>query len=124
MVINGHINKEKKMNDEKEQLEKLVEAWGSMNRFAFYTGVQRGVLSSMNSLCLRFSGMTFEAYTKAAFKPQLNQMFTCRQAMQLLGGLLASINELIKVAEQEAKKEMEKENENETKSSGLVTEGN
>lgn len=112
------------MNDEKEQLEKLVEAWGSMNRFAFYTGVQRGVLSSMNCLCLRFGGMTFEAYTKAAFKPQLNQMLTCGQAMQLLGGLLASINELIKVAEQEAKQEVEKEKENESKSSGLVTEGN
>ena len=113
-----------KENTQSQELQKLVEAWGSMNRYAFYTGVQRGVLSSMNSLCLRFSGMTFEAYTKAAFKPQLNQMFTCRQAMELLGGLLGSINELIKVAEMEAKKEVEKENENETKSSGLVTEGN
>ena len=115
---------EEKKTNQAEELQKLVEAWGSMNRYAFYTGIQRGVLSSMNSLCLRFSGITFEAYTKAAFKPQLNQMFTCRQAMELLGGLLGSINELIKVAEMEAKKEVEKENENEDKSSGLVTEGN
>ena len=113
-----------KENTQSQELQKLVETWGAMQRFAFYTGVQRGVLSSMNCLCLRFGGMTFESYTKAAFKPQLNQMLTCGQAMQLLGGLLASINELIKVAEQEAKQEVEKENENETKSSGLVTEGN
>lgn len=117
------MDKEVKTN-QAEELQKLVDTWGAMNRFSFFTGVQRGVLSSMNSLCLRFGGMTFEAYTKAAFKPQLNQMFTCRQAMELLGGLLGSINELIKVAEMEAKKEVEKENENETKSSGLVTEGN
>lgn len=113
-----------KENTQSQELQKLVEAWGAMQRFAFYTGVQRGVLSSMNTLCLRFGGMSFEDYTKAAFKPQLNQMFTTGQAMQLLGGLLASINELIKVAEMEAKQEVEKENENETKSSGLVTEGN
>ena len=99
---------EEKKTSQAEELQKLVEAWGSMNRYAFYTGVQRGVLSSMNTICLRFGGMTFEDYTKAAFKPQLNKMLTCGQAMQLLGGLLASINELIKVAEQEAKQEVEK----------------
>ena len=99
---------EEKKTNQAEELQKLVEAWGSMNRYAFYTGVQRGVLSSMNTICLRFGGMTFEDYTKAAFKPQLNKMLTCGQAMQLLGGLLASINELIKVAEQEAKQEVEK----------------
>lgn len=113
-----------KENTQSQELQKLVETWGAMQRFAFYTGVQRGVLSSMNTLCLRFSGMSFEDYTKAAFKPQLNQMFTTGQAMQLLGGLLSSINELIKLAESEAKQEVEKENENENKSSGLVTEGN
>ena len=111
-----------KENTQSNELQKLVETWGAMQRFAFYTGVQRGVLSSMNTLCLRFSGMSFEEYTKAAFKPQLNQMFTCRQAMELLGGLLGSINELIKVAEMEAKKEIEKEGEKNDKSSELVTE--
>lgn len=113
---------EEKKTNQAEELQKLVDTWGAMQRFAFYTGVQRGVLSSMNTLCLRFGGMTFEDYTKAAFKPQLNQMFTTGQAMQLLGGLLGSINELINVAESEAKKEIEKENENEAKSSELVTE--
>ena len=109
-----------KENTQSQELQKLVEAWGSMNRYAFYTGVQRGVLSSMNCLCLRFGGMTFESYTKAAFKPQLNQMLTCGQAMQLLGGLLGSINELIKVAEMEAKKEVEKEGEKNDKSDTMV----
>lgn len=113
-----------KENTQSQELQKLVETWGAMQRFAFYTGVQRGVLSSMNTICLRFGGMTFEDYTKAAFKPQLNQMFTTGQAMQLLGGLLGSINELIALAETEAKQEVEKEKENETKSSELVTEGN
>ena len=113
-----------KENTQSQELQKLVETWGAMNRFSFFTGCQRGILSAMNTICLRFGGMTFEDYTKAAFKPQLNQMFTTGQAMQLLGGLLGSINELIALAETEAKKEMEKENENEDKSSGLVTEGN
>ena len=112
-----------KENTQSQELQKLVEAWGAMQRFAFYTGVQRGVLSSMNTLCLRFGGMSFEDYTKAAFKPQLNQMFTTGQAMQLLGGLLSSINELIKIAENEAKQEIEKEegnNEENTKSGSVA----
>ena len=91
-----------------------------MQRYAFYTGVQRGVLSSMNTLCLRFGGISFEEYTKAAFKPQLNQIFTTGQAMQLLGGLLGSINELIKIAESEAKQEVEKEKENDKNKSSQV----
>ena len=114
---------EEKKTNQADELQKLVEAWGSMNRYSFFVGCQRGVMSSLNTICLRFAGISFEDYCKAAFKPQLNQMFTCRQAMELLGGLLSSINELIKVAEMEAKKEIEKENENESKSSGLVTEG-
>ena len=109
-----------KENAQSNELQKLVETWGAMQRFAFYTGVQRGVLSSMNTLCLRFGGMSFEDYTKAAFKPQLNQMFTTGQAMQLLGGLLSSINELIKVAEAEAKQEVEKEGEQNDKPSELA----
>lgn len=111
-----------KENTQSNELQKLVETWGAMQRFAFYTGVQRGVLSSMNTLCLRFSGMSFEEYTKAAFKPQLNQMFTTGQAMQLLGGLLSSINELITIAKADAQKDVEKEKENEesTKSDSVA----
>ena len=112
-----------KENTQSQELQKLVEAWGSMNRYSFFVGCQRGVMSSLNTICLRFAGISFEDYTKAAFKPSLNTMMTVGQCMTLLAGLLQSINELIKVAEQEAKQEMEKENEND-KSSGLVTEGN
>ena len=111
---------EEKKTNQAEELQKLVNTWGAMQRYAFYTGVQRGVLSSMNTLCLRFGGMTFEDYTKTAFKPQLNQMFTTGQAMQLLGGLLSSINELIKVAEAEAKQEVEKEGGQNDKSGELA----
>ena len=115
---------EEKKTNQAEELQKLVEAWGSMNRYSFFVGCQRGVMSSLNTICLRFAGISFEDYTKAAFKPSLNTMMTVGQCMTLLAGLLQSINELIKVAEMEAKKEAEKENENESKSSGLVTEGN
>ena len=109
-----------KENNQAAELQKLVDTWGAMQRYAFYTGVQRGVLSSMNTLCLRFGGISFEEYTKAAFKPQLNQIFTTGQAMQLLGGLLGSINELIKIAESEAKQEVEKEKENDKNKSSQV----
>ena len=111
---------EEKKTNQAEELQKLVDTWGAMQRYAFYTGVQRGVLSSMNTLCLRFGGISFEEYTKAAFKPQLNQIFTTGQAMQLLGGLLGSINELIKIAESEAKQEVEKEKENDKNKSSQV----
>ena len=114
---------EEKKTNQAEDLQKLVEAWGSMNRYSFFVGCQRGVMSSLNTICLRFAGISFEDYTKAAFKPSLNAMMTVGQCMTLLAGLLQSINELIKVAEMEAKKEVEKEKENESKSSGLVTEG-
>lgn len=94
-----------------QELQKMVDTWSAMNKYSFYVGTQRGILSAMNTICLRFSGMTFEDYTKAAFKPQLNEMFTTRQAMQLLSGLLKSIEELIALAMTEAKQEVEKEGE-------------
>lgn len=100
-----------KENTQSQELQKLVETWSAMNRYSFYVGTQRGILSSMNTLCLRFGGMTFEDYTKAAFKPQLNQMVTVGQCMTLLAGLLKSIDELIKVAMVEAQKDVEKEGE-------------
>ena len=96
-----------------QELQKMVDAWSSMNRYSFYVGTSRGILSAMNSLCLRFGGMTFEEYTKAAFKPQLNQMFTLGQALQLLGSLLKSIDELVNAAMAEAQQDVNKEKENE-----------
>ena len=115
---------EEKKTNQAEDLQKLVDTWSAMNKYSFYVGTQRGIMSSINTICLRFAGMSFDEYTKKMIKPQLNQLFTTGQAIQLLAGLLNSVNELIALAEMEAKKEVEKENENESKSSGLVTEGN
>ena len=102
-----------KENTQAQELQQMVDTWSAMNRYAFYTGTSRGVLSSMNSLCLRFGGMTFEQYTKAVFKPQLNQMLTLGQALQLLGSLLKSIEELVNAAMAEARQDVNKEKENE-----------
>ena len=109
-------------NTQAQELQQMVDAWSAMNRYAFYTGTSRGVLSSMNSLCLRFGGMTFEEYTKAAFKPQLNQMLTLGQALQLLGSLLKSIEELVNAAMAEAQQDVNKEKENEktTQNNGVA----
>ena len=100
---------EEKKTNQAEELQKMVEAWGAMQKYAFYVGTSRGVLSCLNTLCLRFGGMSFEEYCKRMVKPQLNQMLTLSQALQLLGSLLQSINELIKLAESEAKQEVTKE---------------
>ena len=113
-----------KENTQSQELQKLVDTWTAMNKYSFYVGTQRGILSSINTICLRFAGMSFDEYTKKMIKPQLNQLFTTGQAIQLLAGLLNSVNELIALAETEAKKEIEKEGEKNDKSSGLVTEGN
>lgn len=102
-----------KENNQAAELQQMVEAWSALQKYAFYVGTQRGILSAMNTICLRFGGMTFEDYTKAAFKPQLNQMMTVGQIMQLLGGLLKSIDDLIKLAMTEAQKDVQKEKENE-----------
>lgn len=102
-----------KENNQAAELQQMVDAWNNIQKYAFYVGCQRGVMSSMNTVCLRFAGMTFEDYTKAAFKPQLNQMMTVGQIMQLLGGLLKSIDDLIKLAMTEAQKDVQKEKENE-----------
>lgn len=112
------------MEKEKNQaaeLQELVNAWSAMQKYAFYVGTQRGIMSSMNTVCLRFAGMSFEDYTKAAFKPQLNQMMTVGQIMQLLGGLLKSIDDLIKLAMAEAKQEVEKEGEKNEKDTNSGT---
>lgn len=100
---------EEKKTNQAEELQKLVEEWTALQKYAFYVGTSRGVLSCLNTLCLRFGGLTFEDYCKRMVKPQLNQMLTLSQALQLLGSLLQSINELIKLAESEAKQEVTKE---------------
>lgn len=115
---------EEKKTNQAEDLQKLVDTWSAMNRYSFYVGTQRGILSSINTICLRFAGMSFDEYTKKMIKPQLNQLFTTGQAIQLLAGLLNSVNELITLAEQDAKKEIAKEGEKNDKSSEMVTEGN
>lgn len=102
-----------KEQSQAQELQQMVDAWNNIQKYAFYVGCQRGVMSSMNTVCLRFAGMTFEDYTKAAFKPQLNQMMTVGQIMQLLGGLLKSIDDLVKLAMSEAQKDVQKEKENE-----------
>ena len=100
---------EEKKTNQAEELQKLVDTWSAMQKYAFYVGTSRGVLSCLNTLCLRFGGMSFEEYCKRMVKPQLTQMLTLSQALQLLGSLLQSINELIKLAESEAKLEVTKE---------------
>lgn len=110
-----------KENTQSQELQKLVEAWSAMQKYAFYVGTSRGVLSCLNTLCLRFGGMSFEDYTKAAFKPQLNQMLTLSQAMQLLGSLLKSLDDLINYAMMEAKNELEQEKQGEKNDNSLVT---
>lgn len=120
------MDKKVKEQSQAKELQQMVDTWSNMNRYAFYMGTSRGVLSCMNSLCLRFGGMTFEEYTKAAFKPQLNQMFTLGQALQLLGSLLKSIDELVNAAMTEAQKDVENEKKegenNEKDKSGKLAE--
>ena len=98
-----------KENTQSQELQKMVDTWSALQKYAFYVGTSRGVLSCLNTLCLRFGGMSFEEYCKRMVKPQLNQILTLSQALQLLGSLLQSINELIKLAESEAKQEVTKE---------------
>ena len=109
-------------NTQAQELQQMVDTWSAMNKYSFYVGTQRGILSSINTICLRFAGISFDEYTKKMIKPQLNQLFTTGQAIQLLAGLLNSVNELIVLAEKDAKQEIEKEKENEenTKSDSVA----
>ena len=108
--------------NETENLQDLVSTWNALQRYGFYVGCQRGILSSINTICLRFAGLTFENYTKRMIKPQLNQMMTCGQCITLLAGLLDSVGKLVDVAMAEAQKDVnkEKENEKDTKSSSMA----
>lgn len=118
------MDKEVKEQSQAAELQELVNAWSAMQKYAFYVGTQRGVLSAINTLCLRFAGLTFEEYTKKMIKPQLNNMLTVGQAIQLLAGLLSSINELINAAMADAKQELEQEKggNNEKDKSGKLAE--
>lgn len=100
-----------KENTQSQELQKMVDTWSNMNRYSFFIGTQRGILSAMNVIMIKYTGMTFEQYSKSMIKPQLHQMASVGQCINLLANLLKSIDELIKVAEMEAKKEMETEGE-------------
>ena len=105
---------EKKKTNQAEELQKLVDTWSAMNKFAFYTGVQRGLMSAMNVIFLKYVGMSFESYTKAAFKPQVHQMASVGSIITLLANGMKEVDELLKLATAEAQKDVEKE-EKETK---------
>lgn len=97
---------------EKEQsqdLQKLVDTWSAMNKYAFYTGVQRGLMSAMNVIFLKYVGMSFESYTRAAFKPQIHQMASVSTIITMLANGLKEIDGLLKLAMSEAQKDVEKE---------------
>lgn len=98
-----------KENNQAAELQKLVDTWSALQRYAFYTGCSRGVLSSLNTICLKYIGMSFEQYQKALVKPQLNTMVPVSQCMTLLLNLLKSINELVNLAMSDAQKEVEQE---------------
>lgn len=98
-----------KENNQAAELQELVNAWSALQRYGFYVGCQRGILSSINTICLRFAGLTFEDYTKRMIKPQLNQMMTCGQCITLLAGLLDSVGKLVNAAMADAKQELEAE---------------
>lgn len=111
-----------KENTQAQELQQMVDAWSSMNRYSFYVGTSRGVLSSLNTICLKYIGMSFEQYQKALVKPQLNTMVSVSQCMVLLLNLLKSIDELVTAAMTEAQNDVNKEKENEesTKSSSVA----
>ena len=114
---------EEKKTNQTDELQKMVDTWSNMNRYSFFVGTQRGILSAMNVIMIKYTGMSFEQYSKAMIKPQLHQMASVGQCMNLLANLLKSIDELIKVAEIEAKKEMETEgvkNEKDTSTGSLA----
>lgn len=116
------MEKETKEQSQAQQLQELVDTWSAIQKYSFYVGCQRGILSSINTVCLRFAGLTFEEYTKRMIKPQLNQMMTCGQCITLLAGLLDSVGKLVDVAMAEAQQDVNKEKENEenTKSSSMA----
>lgn len=113
-----------KENNQAAELQELVNAWSALQRYGFYVGCQRGILSSINTICLRFAGLTFEDYTKRMIKPQLNQMMTCGQCITLLAGLLDSVGKLVNAAMADAKQELEAEKgeNNEKDKSGKLAE--
>lgn len=102
-----------KENNQAAELQQMVDAWSAMNRFAFYTGVQRGLMSAMNVIFLKYVGMSFEAYTKAAFKPQVHQMASVGTIITLLANGLKEIDDLIKLAMSDAQKDVENEKKEE-----------
>ena len=102
-----------KENNQAAELQQMVDAWSAMNRFAFYTGVQRGLMSAMNIIFLKYVGMSFESYTKAAFKPQVHQMASVGSIITLLANGMKEVDELLKLATAEAQKDVEKGENNE-----------
>ena len=104
---------EVKEQSQAQELQKLVDTWSAMNRFAFYTGVQRGLMSAMNIIFLKYVGMSFESYTKAAFKPQVHQMASVGSIITLLANGMKEVDELLKLATAEAQKDVEKGENNE-----------
>lgn len=95
------------------ELEKLIASFDAMSKFAFWTGTQRGVMSSMNTIMLKYVGMSMEEYQKRMVKPQIHAMIPISQVINLLAGLLKEIGIAIEAAEMLAKQQAEKEAKNE-----------
>lgn len=101
----------KDTSQETVNLEQLTATFDAMSKYAFWVGVQRGVMSSMNTIMMKYVGMTMEDYSKRMVKPQLHQMAHVGQVTNLLASLLKETNMMMQWAEADAQKQMKNESE-------------
>lgn len=102
-------NKDK--SPETVNLEQLTATFDAMSKYAFWVGVQRGIMSSMNTVMMKYVGMTMEDYTKRMVKPQVHQMAHVGQVVNLLSNLLKETNVMMQWAEADAQKQAQNESE-------------
>lgn len=94
----------------------LAQAMDAMSKWSFYLGIERGLKMAMNTIMLKYVGMSMEQYSKAAFKPQVHQMAAVSQIINMLAAGLQEVDNLTKIAEGEAQKAAEEEAKQETES--------
>lgn len=101
-------NKEK--SPETTNLENMTAAFDAMSKYAFWVGVQRGVMSCMNTIMLRYTGMSMEDYQKKMVKTQVHSMAPVSQIVNMLAQVLKECSIMAQIVEADAQKAAANEN--------------
>jgi len=97
-------NTEQKVSPEVELATGLVKELDIMQKYAFYIGLQRGIMMCINTTMLKYIGKSFAEYEKLKVKPQIHAVAPVTTIITIMVNILRETEIIASMARQNAEK--------------------